>query len=143
MTQITGFNSKGAPSLVGRLATEARFFGTSYLLLLAVPAVLVLLRRGQLPRLLALFYLAGAVALGYAVTLGTLEENELCLLFVPSLLILPVGAVLWLRRWRARSERPAGARRWPPRSPRRSRRWPASTSRRARLTGGPAGRLGG
>lgn len=111
MTQITGFNSKGAPSLVGRLATEGRFFGTSYLLLLlAVPAVLVLLRRGQLPRLLGLFYLAGAAALGYAVTLGTLEENELYLLFVPSLLILPVGAVLWLRRWRARGERPARAR---------------------------------
>jgi hypothetical protein len=98
MTQITGFNSKGAPSLAGRLSTEARFFGTSYLLLLvAVPAVLVLLRRGQLPRLLALFYLSGAAALGYAVTLGTLEENELYLLFVPSLLILPVAAALWLR----------------------------------------------
>ncbi len=65
--------------------------------LVAVPAVLVLLRRGPLPRLLALFYLAGAAALGYAVTLGTLEENELYLLFVPSLLILPVAAALWLR----------------------------------------------
>jgi 4-amino-4-deoxy-L-arabinose transferase-like glycosyltransferase len=98
VTQITGFNSRGAPSLVSRLSAEARFFGTSYLLLLvAVPALLVLLRRGQLPRLLALFYLAGAAALGYAVTVGTLEENELYLLFVPSLLILPVAAVLWLR----------------------------------------------
>jgi hypothetical protein len=98
VAQTTGFNSKGAPSLAGRLSTEARFFGTSYLLLLvAVPAVIVLLRRGQLPRLLALFYLAGAAALGYAVTLGTLEENELYLLFIPSLLILPVAAVLWLR----------------------------------------------
>jgi Dolichyl-phosphate-mannose-protein mannosyltransferase len=98
MTQITGFNSRGAPSLLGRLSAEGRFFSTSYLLLLvAVPAVLVLLRRGPLPRLLALFYLAGAAALGYAVTLGTLEENELYLLFVPSLLILPVAAVLWLR----------------------------------------------
>src|SRR5205823_14861123 len=73
VTQITGFNSKGAPSLVGRLSAEARFFGTSYLVLVvAVPAVVVLLRRGQLPRLLALFYLAGAAALGYAVTVGTL-----------------------------------------------------------------------
>ena len=98
MTQITGFNSRGAPSLLRRLSTEARFFSTSYVLLLvAVPALVVLLRRGQLPRLLALFYLAGAAALGYAVTLGTLEENELYLLFIPSLLILPVAAALWLR----------------------------------------------
>ena len=115
VTQITGFNSKGAPSLVGRLGAEARFFGTSYLLLLvAVPAVVVMLRRGQLPRLLALFYLAGAAALGYAVTLGTLEENELYLLFIPSLLILPVAAVLWLRgapRGRPAARR-AGAKAW-------------------------------
>ncbi len=112
MTQITGFNSGGAPSLAGRLSAETRFFGTSYLLLLvAVPAVLVLLRRGQLPRLLALFYLAGAAALGYAVTLGTLEENELYLLFVPSLLILPVAAALWLRGPRGAAG-PARAKAW-------------------------------
>ncbi len=100
VTQLTGFNSKGAPSLAARLGAEARFFGTSYLVLLvAVPAVLVLVRRGgPLHRLLVLFYLAAAVALGYAVTLGTLEENELYLLSIPSLLILPVAAVLWLRR---------------------------------------------
>ena len=112
MTQLTGFNSKGAPSLVARLGAEARFFGTSYLLLVvAVPAVLVLLRRGQLPRLLALFYLAGAAALGYAVTLGTLEENELYLLFLPSLLILPVAAALWLRGPRGRAG-PGRAKAW-------------------------------
>jgi hypothetical protein len=112
MTQITGFNGKGAPSLAGRLGAEARFFGTSYLLLLvAVPAVLVLLRRGQLARLLALFYLAGAAALGYAVTLGTLEENELYLLFIPSLLILPVATALWLRGPRGGERRP-GAKAW-------------------------------
>jgi hypothetical protein len=107
LTQTTGFNSKGAPSLASRLSAEARFFSPSYLLLLvAIPAVLVLLRRGQLARLLALFYLSGAAALGYAVTLGTLEENELYLLFIPSLLILPVAAVLWLRGPRGGERRP-------------------------------------
>ena len=80
---------------------------------MAVPAlVLVLLRRGQLPRLLALFYLAGAAALGYAVTLGTLEENELYLLFVPSLLILPVAAALWLRGPRGAGTRRGRAKAW-------------------------------
>jgi hypothetical protein len=107
LTQTTGFNSKGAPSLASRLSAEARFFSPSYLLLLvAIPAVLVLLRRGQFARLLALFYLSGAAALGYAVTLGTLEENELYLLFIPSLLILPVAAVLWLRGPRGGERRP-------------------------------------
>ena len=111
LVQITGFNHRGAPSLVSRLGSEALYFGTTYaLLILAIPAMVLLLRRDGLPRMLGLLYLAAAAALGYAVTLGTLEENELYLLLVPSLLILPVAAALWrgglgVRRWDDARER--------------------------------------
>ena len=39
-------------------------------------------------------YLAAAMALGYALVLGTLEEQELYLLVVPSLMVIPVAATL-------------------------------------------------
>ena len=88
----------GGGSLSARLIGEARYFGTTYVVLaLAVPAVVVLLRRGgQLQRMLGLLYCAAGVTLAYAVVLGTLEEQELYLLIVPSLLIIPVAAALLL-----------------------------------------------
>jgi hypothetical protein len=94
--QMTGFHSKGGGSLTTRLFAEATYFGTTYgLLALAVAAILVVLRRGgQLERMLGLLYCAAAVTLAYAVTLGTLEEQELYLLIVPSLLITPVAITL-------------------------------------------------
>ncbi len=94
--QMTGFHSKGGGSLTARLFAEATYFGTTYgLLALAVVAGLVMLRRGgQLQRMLGLLYCAAAVTLAYAVTLGTLEEQELYLLIVPSLLIIPVAVTL-------------------------------------------------
>jgi hypothetical protein len=45
-------------------------------------------------RLLGLVYISSVLALGYALTLGTLEEQELYLLVVPSVLIIPVAANL-------------------------------------------------
>ena len=101
--QMTGFHSKGGGSLTTRLFDEATYFGTTYLLLaLAVAAMLVVLRRGgQLQRMLGLLYCSAAVTLAYAVVLGTLEEQELYLLIVPSLLIIPVAVTLlgiWGRR---------------------------------------------
>jgi Dolichyl-phosphate-mannose-protein mannosyltransferase len=103
LVQITGFNSRFGPSLAGRLASETVYFGTTYLLLiLAVPAVVLILRRGgPVGRMLGLVYLAAGAALGYALTLGTLEENELYILLVPSILLVPVG-VTWWRRSRPR-----------------------------------------
>jgi glycosyltransferase involved in cell wall biosynthesis/O-antigen/teichoic acid export membrane protein len=96
LVQVSGFHSRGGGSLAARLIAEGAYFATTYLILaLAVPAVLLLLRRGgQLQRMLGLLYCAAAVALGYALVLGTLEEQELYLLLVPSLLVIPVAATL-------------------------------------------------
>jgi hypothetical protein len=96
LIQVTGFHSSGGGSLLTRLIAEGHYFGTSYVTLaLAVPAAMLVLRRGgQQPRMLGLLYCAAAVALGYALTGGTLEEQELYLLIVPSLLVIPVAAAL-------------------------------------------------
>jgi 4-amino-4-deoxy-L-arabinose transferase-like glycosyltransferase len=98
LLQSTGFHSSGGGSLSARLIAEGLYFGTTYAVLaLALPAVVLLLRRRDpLLRLMALFYCAAAATLGYALTLGTLEEQELYLLIIPSLLIIPV-AVFRLR----------------------------------------------
>lgn len=94
--QTTGFHTSGGGSLNSRLFAEANFFGTTYLLLaVAVVAAVVLLRRGtNQQRTLGLLYCATAVALAYAVGIGTLEEQELYLLLVPSLLIIPVAVTM-------------------------------------------------
>jgi 4-amino-4-deoxy-L-arabinose transferase-like glycosyltransferase len=112
--QTTGFHSAGGGSLSSRLIAEGPYFVTTYAVLaLAVLAVVPVLRRGgPVARILGLLYCAAAVALGYAVTLGTLEEQELYLLIVPSLLILPVAARLLPGASRA----PAGRRRATPRT---------------------------
>jgi hypothetical protein len=95
--QTTGFHSSaGGGSLTSRLFAEANFFGTTYILLaLAVVAALIALRRGgNQQRMLGLLYIAAGLTLAYAVFLGTLEEQELYLLIVPSILIIPVAATL-------------------------------------------------
>jgi len=117
LVQTTGFHSSGGGDLPGRVIAEADYFGTTYVVLaLAVPAVVVLLRRGgQLPRMLGLLCCAAGVTLGYALVLGTLEEQELYLLVVPSLVSIPVAATLLHAGGRSRS---------------RSRRMPAPRSRR-------------
>jgi 4-amino-4-deoxy-L-arabinose transferase-like glycosyltransferase len=92
--QISGFHHSG--SLVGRLVSEAGTFATTYVLLaLAALFVILVLRRGNgVARVLGLLYLAAAIALSYAVTKGTLEEQELYLLVIPSLVITPVAVTL-------------------------------------------------
>ena len=89
----SGFRSQGGGNLPARLIAEASSFGTTYVVLaLAVPALVVVLRRGgQLQRMLGLIYCAAGVTLAYALVLGTLEEQELYLLIVPSLLVIPVA----------------------------------------------------
>jgi 4-amino-4-deoxy-L-arabinose transferase-like glycosyltransferase len=96
LVQITGFHTKGGGNLSTRIAGEIGVFWTTYAALaLAVVALIVILRRGdQLLRLLGLLYCAAGLTLGYAVVLGTLEEQELYLLIVPSLLIIPLAATL-------------------------------------------------
>ncbi|GAA1973344.1 phospholipid carrier-dependent glycosyltransferase [Kitasatospora viridis] len=93
LTQSTGFNAQGAPSLTGRLAAEATTYGSSYLLLAAGPvALLLLLHRGsRVHRMLSVFYGCSALALGYALAIGTLEEQALYLLLVPTTLLVAVA----------------------------------------------------
>jgi len=105
LVQITGFNSAGGGSLSSRLIAEVGSFATTYIALaLAVPALVVVIRRGDpLQRILGLLYCAAAMTLGYAVAFGTLEEQELYLLIVPSLLIIPVATTLLIERHFSRS----------------------------------------
>ncbi|MFD3532438.1 ArnT family glycosyltransferase [Streptomyces sp. NPDC058664] len=92
VVQETGFNAEGTPSLAGRLLAELPAYGTTYLLLVLTPVALVLLLRRREPvyRLLALFHASAIVTLGYALGVGTLEEQALYLLFVPNLVALAV-----------------------------------------------------
>ena len=117
LVQVTGFHSSGGGNLLSRIIAEVGFFGTTYAVLaLAVPALVVVLRRGgQVPRMLGLLCCAAVVTLGYALVLGTLEEQELYLLAVPSLLIIPVAATL-LRAGRRGQSTPAPSRRRIPRN---------------------------
>jgi hypothetical protein len=96
LIQATGFHAAGGGSLAARLFGEASYFGTTYVLLIvAVAAGFVVFRRGgPVPRLLGLVYASAVLALAYALILGTLEEQELYLLVVPSVLIIPVAATL-------------------------------------------------
>jgi hypothetical protein len=119
LVQVTGFNQKGSPSIFSVLLSESNYFGTTYvILILAVPALFVVHQRGDhLQRMLALFWVVAGVTLGYALVFGTLEEQELYLLIIPSLLLVPVAARLMYlpdpnRREHAWQRRLAG--RWRP-----------------------------
>ena len=95
--QSTGFNSSsGGGSLSTRLVAEASYFGTTYLTLaLAAPALLIVLVRGnRASRILGLLYCGAGMTLAFAVVHGTLEEQELYLLIIPSLVIIPVAVTL-------------------------------------------------
>lgn len=96
LVQVTGFHSSEGGSLTARLIAEGAYFATTYAALaLGIPALVLALRRGgQLTRMLALFQGAAGVTLGYAVALGTLEEQELYLLIVPTLLTIPAAVTL-------------------------------------------------
>jgi hypothetical protein len=102
LVQTSGFHSSAGGSLVSRLVAEGPSFVTTYILLgLAVLTVFTLRRGGELPRMFGLLYCAAAIALGYALTIGTLEEQELYLLLVPSILIISVAASTWCTAARA------------------------------------------
>ncbi|TVZ02885.1 phospholipid carrier-dependent glycosyltransferase [Trebonia kvetii] len=114
LIQVTGFHSSNGISLPARLLAEGSYFSTTYLILiLAVPATVIMIRSGGAAlRLLGLMYCAAALALGYAVVLGTLEEQELYLLLVPSVLIIPVAARRLLCTSASRRHRGTTRRRW-------------------------------
>lgn len=96
LVQTTGFHHAGTPSIYSRLLAEANYFSTTYIILaLAAPALLVILRRGgPLARMVGLLYVVAGVTLAYGLVLGTLEEQELYILLVPSLLVLAVAGTL-------------------------------------------------
>ncbi|MFI8890219.1 ArnT family glycosyltransferase [Streptomyces paradoxus] len=96
--QETGFNAAGAPPLSQRVTEELSNFGGTYVLLALGPlAVIPLLRRGnRAQRLLGLWYLSAGIALAYAVLKGTLEEQALYMLLVPTIVVVGLaGARLW------------------------------------------------
>ncbi|MEU6880410.1 phospholipid carrier-dependent glycosyltransferase [Streptomyces sp. NPDC046712] len=98
--QETGFNAGGTPPLYDRLFAQVPNYGSTYVLLILAPlAAIPLLRHGgKVERLLGLWYASAAVALVYAVLKGTLEEQELYLLIVPTMVVLAMTAVrLWRR----------------------------------------------
>jgi len=99
LIQVSGFHSSAGGHLHSRLIGEASSFLTTYAVLaLAVPACIIVLRRGEgLARILGLFYCAAAVTLAYGVAKGTLEEQELYLLVVPSVMLVPLACSLLFR----------------------------------------------
>ncbi|WP_329275654.1 ArnT family glycosyltransferase [Streptomyces sp. NBC_00691] len=104
LVQETGFNAAGAPPLSDRFLDELPAFAGTYLLLALTPVALFLLLRRKEPvyRLLALFHASAIVTLGYAVGIGTLEEQALYLLFVPNLVALAVTVPMPSRKRAAR-----------------------------------------
>ncbi|MFF1510327.1 ArnT family glycosyltransferase [Streptomyces sp. NPDC058326] len=100
IVQETGFNAEGAPPLAGRIVDELPGYAVTYLLLALTPVALFLLLRRKEPvyRLLTLFHASAILTLGYAVAVGTLEEQALYLLFVPNLVALAVTVPMPSRR---------------------------------------------
>jgi hypothetical protein len=89
----TGFNAKGSPSLDQTLAAQILTFIFSYGLVAAGTVCgLLLLRSSRLEyRLVGIMTTAGAVLLGYSVAFGTIEEQFLYFLILPSILSLAIG----------------------------------------------------
>jgi hypothetical protein len=128
LTQITGFNQEGGVGFAERVVANLVSFAVTYAViglgLLAVAWIVLQLRRGDVPDdvrpgvVLLLAWSAGAtVHLGYAVTLGTLEEQMFYLLVVTAVPLVATAAVLLVRpgqpaaRHRSGRRSPATARR--------------------------------
>jgi 4-amino-4-deoxy-L-arabinose transferase-like glycosyltransferase len=107
LVQETGFNAPRGNSLSERLYEELPTFWPTYLLLALGPVAFFLLlrHRDRAHRLLVLFHLSAGLTLGYALALGTLEEQFLYLLVVPNLAAVTVAFSEVV------SERPAHGRR--------------------------------
>lgn len=106
LLQITGFNQPGGPSLVDAIVSRLDDFATTYVFLATgavALCVLLLTDMGKVPanRLLMAWTSSAYVFLGYAVTVGTLEEQFFYYLVVPSILATTVTTVLVLRKVRA------------------------------------------
>jgi hypothetical protein len=84
----TGFSAAGAPSLWERIGAQIVTYGPSYALLgLGCVSAAILLRgrhKEDASTVLALVFGGGAVLVGYSLKFGTVEEQVLYLLLVPS-----------------------------------------------------------
>jgi len=109
----TGFNREGSPSFLDRLLVNLASLGVTYALiglggLASAWLLLVLLRRRPLPTVsrdgsvVLLVWALGAFAhLGYAITIGTLEEQMFYLLVVTAVPVVCVVAKVALDGFRA------------------------------------------
>jgi 4-amino-4-deoxy-L-arabinose transferase-like glycosyltransferase len=93
--KISGFEHGGeGPSLVAAILENLDYLASTYVLIgVGLPAAIALYWRGDARRrLLALWCASSYVLLGYAVGLGTLEEQFFYLLVVPALVTTLVAA---------------------------------------------------
>lgn len=100
LIKSTGFSAPGAPSLVTTLLGQIWSFGTTYLLvgLGVLYGIYPLLRGSEELRLIGTVVLFGALAIGYEVALGTIEEQFLYVLLVPAIVAIAcAGNALWSR----------------------------------------------
>lgn len=106
----TGFSRHGSPSLTHTLLSQLSSYGTTYLLLIiglvAILYLFFLRRREPDQRLFQMAVVGGGLTVFYALFFGTIEEQFLYFVLVPTLIALPLGASLFLER------RPSGQRRW-------------------------------
>jgi 4-amino-4-deoxy-L-arabinose transferase-like glycosyltransferase len=100
--QESGFHAAGTPSLTSRLIDQVTTFASTYALLLLGPVALVVLLRRKDPvlRMLGLFYLCAGLTLAFALAHGTLEEQALYLLIVPTLVVLGAALGVAVERFR-------------------------------------------
>lgn len=100
LVQVTGFNAQGSPSLLSTAIHQMSQFGVTYLLSgLGVIASIYLLVRHRRPglRLWAVVTLCGTGSLGYSVLFGTIEEQMLYFMYVPAIVALLAGMVIFAR----------------------------------------------
>lgn len=101
LVQETGFNAHGSPSLFATALAQLGHYGPTYLISgLGIVASIYLLARHREPilRLWATVTLAGAVSLAYSVLFGTIEEQMLYFMYVPAVVALVAGLVLYVRQ---------------------------------------------
>ncbi|MFJ9723876.1 ArnT family glycosyltransferase [Streptomyces sp. NPDC101209] len=107
IVQESGFNAAGTPSLTSRLVDQVTTFASTYALLLLGPVALVVVLRRKDPvlRMLGLFHLCAGLTLAFALAQGTLEEQALYLLIVPTVVVLGAALGVGIERFRRRDGR--------------------------------------
>lgn len=107
IVQESGFHAAGTPSLTSRLIDQVTTFASTYALLLLGPVALVIVLRRKDPvlRVLALFHLCAGLTLAFALAQGTLEEQALYLLIVPTVVVLGAALGVGIERFRRREGR--------------------------------------